>query len=135
MSQDGLLKWRDYPLLTLTLDLEKKNIPLPNANTPPGIPPPHPPPQPPELDLFGSGGTSNEPPVGLDTYRLPVTRLQTTDEEIFCCRWAVVDHLSMAQCAGFAGSCFNEVQNVWSSVQVLWAGAFSNTVIAIVITL
>jgi hypothetical protein len=86
-------------------------------------------------DLFGLGGTSNEPPVGLDDYGLPIARPQATDKEIFCCPWAVVDHLSMAQCAGFAGSCFNEVQNVWSSVQVLWAGAFSDAVGAIIYTL
>ncbi len=84
-------------------------------------------------ETFGLGGTSNEPPVGLDNYGLPIARLQAMDKEIFCCRWAVVDHLSVAQCAGFAGrSFFNKVQHVWSSVQVSWAGAFSDAVSAIV---
>jgi hypothetical protein len=65
---------------------------------------------------FGLGGTSNEPPVGLDNYGLPIARLRAVDEEIYCCCWVVVDHLSMAQCTGFTGSSFNEVQHVWSSV-------------------
>jgi hypothetical protein len=85
---------------------------------PPGSPPTDPPPQPTEPETFGLGGTSNEPPVGLDDYGLPITRPQAMDMEIFCYRWAVVDHLSMAQCAGFAGSFFNKVQHIWSSVQV-----------------
>jgi hypothetical protein len=54
------------------------------------------------------------------------------DKEIFCCHWAVVDHFSMAQCTSFAGSSFNQVQHVWSNVQVSWAGAFSDAVSAIV---
>ncbi len=99
---------------------------------PPGSSPADPPPQPAEPETFGLGGTSNEPPVGLDDYGLPIARPQATDKEIVCCRWAVVDNLSMAQCAGFAGSSFNKVQHVWSSVQVSWAGMFSDAVSAIV---
>jgi hypothetical protein len=99
---------------------------------PPGPSPANPPPQLAEPKTFGLGGTSNEPPVGLDDYGLPIAQPQAMDEEIFCCRWAVVDHLSMAHCAGFAGSSFNEVQHVWSSVQVSWAGMFSDAVSAII---
>ncbi len=105
---------------------EDENIPSPNAHAPPGSPPTYLP-QSPKPNLFGLGGTSNEPPVGFDEYGLPIAKPQATiDEEIFCCRWAVIDHFSMAQCTGFAGSCFNEVPHFWSSVQVSWAGAFSD---------
>jgi hypothetical protein len=75
---------------------------------------------------------AEKPPVGLDDNGLPIARPRPMDEDIFCCRWAVVDHLSMAQSAGFAESSFNEVQHVWSSVQVSWAGALSDPISAIV---
>ena len=40
----------------------------------------------------------------LDDYGLPKTRDRATDEEILCNKYAIVAvHLSLAQCAGFAG--------------------------------
>ena len=38
----------------------------------------------------------------------------------------MVNHLSMANCAGFAGGAFNEVQEVWRDLAVQWAGAFGD---------
>jgi hypothetical protein len=125
---DGVLEDCGRGYENIDDQLGSHNIP----EEPPGPPPANPPPMPAEPETFGLGGTSNEPPVGLNNYGLPIARPQATDEEIFCCRWAVVDHLSMAQCTGFAGSSFNKVQHVWSSVQVSWVGAFSDAVGAII---
>jgi hypothetical protein len=55
------------------------------SEEPPGSPPANPPPQPTEPETFGLGGTSNEPPVGLDNYGLPIARPQAMGKEIFCC--------------------------------------------------
>ena len=40
-------------------------------------------------------------------------------------RLAVVDHLPFAQCAGFAGSAFNEMQTIWHDTHNQWATVFS----------
>ena len=42
------------------------------------------------------------------------------------CKHAVLDHLSMATCAGFEGGSFSEVQEVWRDLAVPWAGAFGD---------
>ena len=49
---------------------------------------------------------------------LPAARERATDEEVLRCKFAVVNHLSMANCAGFAGGAFNEVQEVWRDLAV-----------------
>jgi len=39
----------------------------------------------------------------------------------------VANHVSFAQCAGFAGASFNETQNLWIDLQLQWASVFSDT--------
>jgi hypothetical protein len=63
------------------IDDEHGNHDIPDE--PPGSPPANPPPQPAEPEMFGLGGTSNEPPVGHDIHGLPIVRPQATDKKIF----------------------------------------------------
>ena len=57
------------------------------------------------------------------TYLATITQI---NEDLLRNKYAIVDHLSLAQCAGFAGSSFTEVQHIWRDLQVQWAGAFSD---------
>ena len=50
---------------------------------------------------------------GFDEYGLPLAREPASDAELLRCPHAVVDHLLMAQCAGFAGAAFGEVRSIW----------------------
>ena len=75
-------------------------------------------------------------PLGdLDGHGLPMARARASAAEILRNRRAVVDHLSVAQCAGFAGSSFTEVRFVWSDLQVPWAGAYGDAAEAVVAAL
>ena len=57
------------------------------------------------------------------TYLATITQI---NEDLLRNKYAIVDHLSLAQCAGFAGSSFTEDQHIWRDLQVQWAGAFSD---------
>ena len=54
-----------------------------------------------------------------------------SNEDLLRNKYAIVDHLSLAQCAGFTGSSFTEVQHIWRDLHVQWAGAFSDACRAI----
>ena len=47
----------------------------------------------------------------------------------------MIDHLSLAQCAGFTGCSFTEVQRIWSNLQIQWAGAYGEVLRAVVDTI
>ncbi len=38
--------------------------------------------------------------------------------------YAAINHLSGAQCLGFAGATFNKLQYISNNLQVTWAGAY-----------
>ena len=60
-----------------------------------------------------------------------MARDPASDAELLRCPRAIVDHLSMAQCAGFAGAAFGEVQSIWRQLQTQWAAAFGEACKAI----
>ena len=66
------------------------------------------------------------PTAVIDRNSLPCARDRVSPFECLRNRLAVVDHLSFAECAGFAGCAFGEVQTVWRCLQVPWAGAMSD---------
>ena len=47
-----------------------------------------------------------------------MTRECATDMEIMRYHHTVIDHLSVAQCVGFAGGSSGEVQHIWHDLQV-----------------
>ena len=66
------------------------------------------------------------PEATLDTYGLLKARERATDIEITRCGRAIIDHISMAHCAGFEGGAFDELQRLWRGHAVQWAGTFSD---------
>ena len=62
---------------------------------------------------------------------LPRARERATDFEILRFKYTVVDHLSFAQCVGYAGGSFSEVQSIWRDLQVQRAGAYSDATRAV----
>ena len=62
----------------------------------------------------------------MDANGLPQARERVTDKEVLRCKQAVIDHLSLAPCAGFKGSLFQEVQTIWLDLQVQWSGVFGD---------
>ena len=74
---------------------------------------------------------SSFPEAVHDEHSLPRARERATNIELLPCRHAVVDHISMAHCAGFEGGAFNEVRSVWRDLSVQWAGAFGDACLAI----
>ena len=79
----------------------------------------------PAPDLYGNGN-GDIPVPDLDNHGLPKARERADCAEILRDPYAVLDHLSVAQCAGFAGFSFNEIQHIWRPLQVPWAGAYSD---------
>jgi hypothetical protein len=59
-----------------------------------------------------------------DEFGLPPARERASLEEMLLDPMAVVDHLSVAQCAGINNFTFNECQDIWKSCQIGWAEAF-----------
>ena len=66
-----------------------------------------------------------------DKHGVPHARERATDFEILRFKYAVVDHLLFAQCAGYAVGSFSEVQSIWRDLQVQCAGAYSDTTRAV----
>ena len=66
------------------------------------------------------------PVTELDEHGLTQARESASAMELLCFEYVVVDHLSLTQCAGFAGASFNEVQHIWRDLQVQWAVAYGD---------
>ena len=60
----------------------------------------------------------------MDDYGLPKARERASPEETVRDPYAVVDHLSAAQCAGMNGYNFYECQRIFNSCQENWAEVF-----------
>ena len=78
-----------------------------------------------------AGEAFNIPAVEFDEHGLPRTRERTDNLEVLRFKYAVVDHLSFTQCAGYASGSFSEVQSIWRDLQVQWAGAYSDATRAV----
>ena len=59
--------------------------------------------------------------------KVPMARACPSEEELLRCQHVIVHHLSLAQCAGFAGGSFHEVQHIWRDLQFQWATEFSDS--------
>ena len=66
-----------------------------------------------------------------DQYDLPKARERASIMEIFHDKYAVIDHISYAQCLGFDGASFTEMKSIPNNLQVQWAEAFSDACAAV----
>ena len=55
--------------------------------------------------------------------------------ELLLFKYAAVGYLLFAQCAGFVGASFNEVQHNWRDLQVQRAGAYGDGLRVVVMAL
>ena len=67
-------------------------------------------------------------------YGLPRVQERATAAEYLRFLQAAVNHISLAQCAGFAGGLFTEVHHVWRALQIQWGGAFRVALHTVVVT-